>query len=125
MPHPCPHHCPSGSSGVIPLAIAAVTVGAGATAISAVIGDIVLAAGIIVALLLAGATWLLVHLLRRDRREITGRPMVRSLADAQQARLTALPPVRQAITGVHVITDAREFPETARTTIKRDGATTG
>jgi Flp pilus assembly protein TadB len=124
MPQICHAHCPSGSSGG--LVVAVVAIGAGAVAaIGAYIGDILLTAGIVVTLLVIAGTWLLVHLLRRDRRETTGRPMVRSLADVQQGQLSAPAPVRQAITGVHVITDARELPETARITIKRDGATTG
>ena len=122
MPHQvCHAHCPQ--SAVVPAAAVAVAaVAAAGATIGAWIGDILLTAGIVVTLLVVAGTWLLVHLLRRDRRETTGRPMVRSLADVQQGQLSAPAPVRQAITGVHVITDARELPETARITIKRDGA---
>ena len=103
----CHLHCPSpggGGAGMVAMVAAA---GSATAAISAVIGDIVLCAGIVVTVLVITGTWYLVHVLRRDR----------SIASLAQAQRPAIAPARQAITGVHVITDA---PETFRIPVARD-----
>jgi hypothetical protein len=110
----CHLHCPSpggGGAGMVAMVAAA---GSATAAISAVIGDIVLCAGIVVTVLVITGTWYLVHVLRRDRQHLSGRQSIASLAQAQRP---AIAPARQAITGVHVITDA---PETFRIPVARD-----
>ena len=86
MPHPCPHHCPSGSAGHGALVVVAAGA-AVATAIGTYIGEILWTAGTIAVVLTVVGMWYLVHVLRADRQHITGRPAVRSLADAQAERL--------------------------------------
>lgn len=117
MPQVCHAHCPP-DGGSHAIAIAAAAAGVAVSSIAAVIGDIVLAAGIVMAVLAVGGIWLLVHLLRRDQGTVTSREDIVALS-AQ--RRVALPQVRQAIAGAYVITDAREPAETSRIAIKRDG----
>jgi hypothetical protein len=115
----CHAHCPPDGGGHV-IAAAVAAAGASGTAIAAVIGDILLAAGIIVAVLAVGGAWLLVHLLRRDRGTVTSRKDIAALLAPQR---TALPTPRKVITGAYVITDARVAREGARIAATRDGET--
>ena len=116
MPQVCHAHCPPDGGGHV-LVIAAAAAGVAVSSVAAVIGDIVLAAGIVMAVLVIGGTWLLVRLLRRDRGMLTSREALTALAVPQRA---ALPAVRKAVAGAYVITDA---PEAARIPAARDGGT--
>lgn len=91
----CHQHCPGGGSSVAAVA-GVVATGSAASAIGAYLGDIVLTAGVIVAVLVVTGTWFLVHVLRRDREHVSGRLAVSraaGLAAGSLRQIEAPPPV--------------------------------
>jgi hypothetical protein len=89
MPHQiCHAHCPSGGGGLAVVAAAGVAVvGTGAT-IVAYLDDLVMIAGVTVAVLLAAGIWYLLHILRRDK-FVSHRAEIYSQAVYGESRLLA------------------------------------